>query len=202
MHPAVRSAMVGAGLIGALVVGGATASFAASSADSATTQSDTSTSDQTTTDQARPDQVPDQHPPDGAGRPGQRPDVDPSKGGHTANGRTEELLTGDTATKVTEAALAAVPGATVERVETDADGAVYEAHLVTSDGQHQTVTFDADYNLVEIQDGGPGGGPGGMGGGMGGGHGRRGGAPGQEQDGTAPPASADGNGTTGTTAGS
>lgn len=202
MHPAVRSTMVGAGIIGALVAGGATASFAASSANSAATQSDTSTTDQSTaTDQSTTDQAPaqDQQPPD----QGQRPDFDPAKGGHAANGKTEELLTGDTATKVTEAALAAVPGATIERVETDADGAVYEAHLVTSDGQHQTVTFDADYKVVEIQDGGAGG-PGGMGGGMGGGHGRPGGAPGQSQDGTAPtaPGTSTGNGSTSTTAGS
>lgn len=183
--------MVGAGIIGALVAGGATASFAASSANSATTQSDTSTTDQTTTDQTTTDQSTDQAPPQG-----DRPAFDPAKGGHTANGKTEELLTGDTATKVTEAALAAVPGATIERVETDADGAVYEAHLVTSDGKHQTVTFDADYKVVEIQDGGMGG-PGGMGGG----HGHRG-APGQAQDGTAPAAPAENNGSTSTTAGS
>lgn len=193
--------MVGAGILGALVAGGATASFAASSADSATTQSDTSTTDQSTTDQAQ--QPPDQ----GQGQMGQRPDFDPSQGGHTANGKTEELLTGDTATKVTEAALAAVPGATIERVETDAEGAAYEAHLVTSDGQHQTVTFDADYNVVEIQDG-PGAGAMGGPGGMGGGHGHRGGAPGQAtdgaQDGTAPaaPGAPAQNGSTSTTAGS
>lgn len=188
--------MVGAGIIGALVAGGATASFAASSADSAATQSDTSTTDQTaTTDQSTTGQAPAQDQ--------QRPDFDPSKGGHTANGKTEELLTGDTATKVTEAALAAVPGATIERVETDAEGAAYEAHLVTSDGKHQTVTFDADYNVVEIQDGG---GPGAGGpAGMGGGHGRQSGAPGQSQDGTAPAAPAapaTSNGSTSTTAGS
>lgn len=181
--------MVGAGIIGALVAGGATASFAASSADSATTQSDTSS----TTTPSSTDQAPaqDQQPPD----QGQRPDFDPSKGGHTANGKTEELLTGDTATKVTEAALAAVPGATIERVETDAEGAVYEAHLVTSDGKHQTVTFDADYNVVEIQDG-PGAGAMGGPGGRGGGHGQRGGAP------AAPSAPAGDNGSTSTTAGS
>lgn len=184
--------MVGAGIIGALVAGGATASFAASSANSAATQSDTSTTDRTTTDQST-DQAPaqGQQPPD----QGDRPAFDPAKGCHTANGKTEELLTGETATKVTEAALAAVPGATIERVETDAEGAVYEAHLVTSDGKHQTVTFDADYNVVEIQDGGMGG-PGGMGGGPG----HRGGAPDQTQDGTAPAAPAENSGSTSTTA--
>ena len=45
----------------------------------------------------------------------------------------EQLLTGDTATKVTDAALAKYPGAMIQRVETDSDG-VYEAHLVTAAG--------------------------------------------------------------------
>lgn len=202
--------MVGAGLIGALVAGGATASFATSSANSATTQSDTSTTDTSTTDTGATDQAPaqDQEQAPDRGQKGERPDVDPAQGGHTANGKTEELLTGDTATKVTEAALAAVPGATIERVETDAEGAAYEAHLVTSDGEHQTVTFDADFNVVEIQDGpGGDGGPGGKGGGHGRPHGDMSQDEGQRPGG-APAASGDGTGTgtsegsTSTTAGS
>jgi len=56
------------------------------------------------------------------GRPPSGSAPDPSKGGHVgANGQRETLLTGDTAAKVKAAALANVPGATVERVETDAD---------------------------------------------------------------------------------
>ena len=56
---------------------------------------------------------------------------DPTKGGHVgANGVVEVLLTGTNADKARAAALAAVPGATIERVETDAEGAVYEAHMV------------------------------------------------------------------------
>jgi len=46
-----------------------------------------------------------------------------------ANGTKEELLTGDTADKVKAAALAAVPGGTIQRVETDAEGSPYEAHM-------------------------------------------------------------------------
>jgi len=54
---------------------------------------------------------------------GQPPaNFDPTKGGHVANGITEVLLTGDTADKVRAAALAAVPGGTVQRVENDAEG--------------------------------------------------------------------------------
>src|SRR6478736_3207136 len=51
-----------------------------------------------------------------------------------AHGPGETLLTGTTAAKVKAAALAAVPGATVIRVETDAQGSPYEAHLRKSDG--------------------------------------------------------------------
>ena len=54
----------------------------------------------------------------------------------------EKLLTGDTAAKVTAAAKAKEPTATIERVETDSDG-VYEAHMVRADGTHITVQVDA-----------------------------------------------------------
>jgi hypothetical protein len=90
---------------------------------------------------------------------------DPSKGGHQANGVTETLLTGDDASKATAAANAAVPGATIERVETDAEGAAYEAHMVKSDGTHVTVKMDKDFKVTGTETGGPGGphGPGGPG---------------------------------------
>jgi hypothetical protein len=100
--------------------------------------------------------------PGGPGRPG---DFDPTKGGHTANGITETLLTGDTATKVRNAALAAVPGATIERVETDAEGSPYEAHMVKSDGTHVTVKVGASFKVTNVETdpmGGPHGVPGGQ----------------------------------------
>ncbi len=78
---------------------------------------------------------------------------DPSKGGHVANGVTEALLTGDTATKVTDAAKAAVPGATVDRVENDAEGATYEAHLTKSDGSKVTVKINADFSVASTEAG-------------------------------------------------
>ena len=78
---------------------------------------------------------------------------DPSKGGHVANGITEVLLTGDTATKVTAAAQGAVPGATVDRVENDAEGATYEAHMTKSDGSRVTVKVNADFSVATVEDG-------------------------------------------------
>lgn len=84
---------------------------------------------------------------------------DPSMGGHVgSNGTKEELLTGDTASKVRTAALAAVSGGTVQRVETDAEGATYEAHMTKADGSAVTVKLDADFK-VAVTESGMGGGP-------------------------------------------
>jgi uncharacterized membrane protein YkoI len=71
--------------------------------------------------------------------------------------RTDEtVLTGDTASKVTAAARAKVPGATVERVETDADGhAPYEAHMVNADGSRVTVYVDKQFEVVGTESGPP-----------------------------------------------
>ena len=74
----------------------------------------------------------------------------------------ETLLTGDVATKVTAAATAKEPTATVQRVETDSDG-VYEAHMVRADGTQIIVQIDKSYAVTNVQvagAGGPGGKPG------------------------------------------
>jgi uncharacterized membrane protein YkoI len=79
----------------------------------------------------------------------------------------ETLLAGDTAEKVRAAALKKVPGATIIRVETDAEGSPYEAHMRKSDGSEVTVKVDKDFSATSVEDfGGPGGpdGPGGPGG--------------------------------------
>jgi len=87
----------------------------------------------------------------------------------------EQLLTGDTAAKVTAAAKAKEPGATIQRVETDSEG-VYEAHMVRADGTAVIVQIDASFAVTNVQTGGPG---------------RHGGsAPGTGQQGQAPSSSA------------
>src|SRR3954462_6346286 len=78
---------------------------------------------------------------------------DPTKGGHMANGITATLLTGDTAAKVRAAALAAVPGGTIQRVENDAEGSPYEAHMSKADGSRVTVKVDASFNVTSIEAG-------------------------------------------------
>ena len=91
--------------------------------------------------------------PSGANQPGSA-SFDPTKGGHVGtNGVVEKLLTRTTADKAKAAALAAVPGATIERVENDAEGAVYEAHMVKSDGTHVTVKMDANFKVTGIETG-------------------------------------------------
>jgi len=64
----------------------------------------------------------------------------------------EELLSGDTASKVKAAALAKYPGATVLRIETDSDG-IYEAHLETTDGQRVTVEVDKAFKVTGEESG-------------------------------------------------
>jgi hypothetical protein len=81
-------------------------------------------------------------------RPGQ---PDQSKGGHVgSNGTKEALLTGDAATKAKEAALAAVPGGTIDRVENDAEGATYEAHATKADGTEVEVKMDSNFKVTSI----------------------------------------------------
>lgn len=97
-------------------------------------------------------------------------DSGPGKGrgdGHGPGGPRagETALTGDTLAKVTAAAKAKVPGATVDRAETDADGnAKYEVHMTKADGTHVTVYVDAAFAAVKVETmperpGGPGGRP-------------------------------------------
>ena len=72
--------------------------------------------------------------------------------------RSEEtLLTGDTASKVRALALAKVPGGTIVRIETDADGnSTYEAHMVKADGTPVTVYVSKGFDVVSVQTGMPG----------------------------------------------
>ena len=80
--------------------------------------------------------------PDGRGGPppcGARPD--------------EKQLTGSDAAKAKAAALEAVPGGTVIRVETDAGDAKYEAHMTKADGTMVTVKMDKDFNVTAVEDG-------------------------------------------------
>jgi hypothetical protein len=62
----------------------------------------------------------------------------------------ETALTGATAAKVKEAALAKVDG-TVLRVETD-EGGVYEAHVRKADGAEVEVKVDKDFAVTAVEE--------------------------------------------------
>jgi hypothetical protein len=124
----------------ALVLGVAAGSYGIASAASGNGSSTTTPS--TTTPSATAPSAP----PAPSGRPW----------GHQRSDET--VLTGAAASKVTAIAEQKVPGGTVIRVETDADGnAAYEAHMVKSDGTPVTVYVDKDFNFVSVETGGPGG---------------------------------------------
>jgi uncharacterized membrane protein YkoI len=125
-----RSKLTAVAAIGAAGLGGATLANAASSSSSSSTTAAPAAQQ-------------------GYGQPPAQ--QDPSKGGHQANGKTETLLTGTNAAKVKAAALAKLPGATVQRVETDADhGSAYEAHVTKSDGTQVEVLVDADFKVTAV----------------------------------------------------
>jgi hypothetical protein len=69
------------------------------------------------------------------------------------HGPGETLLTGSAAASATQAALAAVPGATVIRVETDSAGAAYEAHLTKADGSYMTVKMNSSFKVTGTMSG-------------------------------------------------
>jgi hypothetical protein len=68
-----------------------------------------------------------------------------------ANGQQEQPLSSDVAAKVAAAAKAKVPGATLERTETDVDhGSPYEAHLRKSDGTELEVLVNKDFQVTAV----------------------------------------------------
>jgi len=87
-----------------------------------------------------------------SGMPATPQNFDPSKSIRP----DEKPLTGTTAEKVRAAATAKYPNSTIQRVETDSDG-VYEAHIVTADGQQLTVQVGRDFTVTGTRPGGPGG---------------------------------------------
>lgn len=65
----------------------------------------------------------------------------------------EQQLTGADADKARAAALKAVPGGTVIRLESDAGDAAYEAHMTKSDGSFVTVKLDKNLSVVKVESG-------------------------------------------------
>ena len=135
----------GASLLAAGLIAGSFAGISGAAAASYPT-STTPVTTTTTTDPSTPTATTAPVYPTNPGAPG-TPDA--SKPAHTP----ETPITGDLATTLTDLALAKYPGATVDRVENDTDGATYEVHLTLADGSHVTVLFDADKNITATETG-------------------------------------------------
>lgn len=144
MNP-LRKALIGGALAAATLTGGALgATLVGGTAGAASNPTATTTASTGSSTLAPPANAPGKGP---ANAP------DPSKGGHQANGITEKLLTGTTKAKAEAAAKAAVSGGTVERSETDAEGAAYEVHMTKSDGSHVTVKLDSSFKVTSTEAG-------------------------------------------------
>ena len=90
-----------------------------------------------------------------AGAPAPAPSAPPGASAQNpwGNQRSDEtLLTGDALSKVKAIAEAKVPGGTIVRIETDADGnATYEAHMTKADGSPVTVYVDSNFAFVSVK---------------------------------------------------
>jgi hypothetical protein len=65
----------------------------------------------------------------------------------------EKTVSDSVAAQLKTAALKAVPGGTVYRVETDAGDAAYEAHMTKADGSLVTVKFDKNLAVTKVETG-------------------------------------------------
>ena len=134
-RPWVRSAaMIGGGLVAGGILAGTLTANAATGDTGAAATSATSYSQAAGGTTERP----------AAGAP--TGNADPSQPQRS----DEHLLTGDTATKVTDVVEAKYPDATIQRVETDSDG-VYEGHIVTADGEQLIVQVGEDFSITGTQ---------------------------------------------------
>jgi len=127
-------ALVAAGVVAGGALAGAAGAFAASgsptpSASSSSSGSSSSSSSGTTAPKGE------------------------SPGGAAAVRGDEKVLTGTDATKAKAAALKAVPGGTIIRVETDAGDGVYEAHMKKADGTLVTVKLDKNFVVTKVETG-------------------------------------------------
>jgi hypothetical protein len=87
-----------------------------------------------------------------ASRPAAAPDQPGGRGSAPVR-PDEKSVSATTAAKLKAAALKAVPGGTVYRVETDAGDAAYEAHMTKSDGTLVTVKFDQNLKVTKVETG-------------------------------------------------
>lgn len=138
-RPGLKVALIGAGVIAGAI--GATA-FGASAvttngSGSSSTAAGSSGSGSTST-----------HAPAPGNRPGDR-----GPGGAAPVRSDEKSVSSAQQATLKAAALKAVPGGTVIRVETDAGDGVYEAHMKKADGTLVTVKFDKNLAVTGVESG-------------------------------------------------
>jgi hypothetical protein len=130
-RPRRRRKLAGAGLVAAgLVAGGVLATSMGASADTTTSTTSSASSASSTA------------------QPGFT-----GPGGAAAVRSDETVVTGAKAATLKAAALKAVPGGTVIRIETDAGDGAYEAHMRKADGTLVTVKFDQSLAVTAVEAG-------------------------------------------------
>ena len=77
----------------------------------------------------------------------------PGPGGVQPVRPDEKSVSSATAAALRAAALKAVPGGTVYRIETDAGDAVYEVHMKKADGSLVTVKFGKNLEVTKVESG-------------------------------------------------
>jgi hypothetical protein len=77
----------------------------------------------------------------------------PNPGGSAPVRSDEKSVTSAQEATLRAAALKAIPGGTVIRVETDAGDATYEVHMKKADGSRVTVKFDKSLAVTKVEDG-------------------------------------------------
>ena len=77
----------------------------------------------------------------------------PGPGGAQPVRPDEKSVPGTTAATLRAAALKAVPGATVYRIETDAGDGAYEVHMKKADGSLVTVKFGKNLKVTKVESG-------------------------------------------------
>jgi hypothetical protein len=135
----VKLALVGAGIAAGAVLATAVG------ANAVTSGSGSSAPSGTTPPTAQPTSQP-------SGAPPMRPG--PFGHGGPAPVRTDEHTLGSAlAAKLKAAALKAVPGGTVYRIESDSGDGTYEAHMTKADGSLVTVKFDRAGKVAGVEQG-------------------------------------------------
>ncbi len=133
------------GLTAGLIAGGTLATALTASAASNSSPQLSSTASTVTTDPEATGATPPAFPPGQSGRPG--------PGGAASVRSDEKALTGDDLMKAKVTALAAVPGGTIIRAESDAGDGAYEVHMSKADGDLATVKLDKNFVLVKVESG-------------------------------------------------